>query len=275
MLQRLTIRQPSRHYQVENETNNLSRVGLLLQNYEPGLPMTTAVMERLGINGDSITRFVQNGYLKRLGRGAYCLPKDRITAAGTAVVLMREYPDLHVGGRTALDWQGVRHNVSVRLSVRLYGTRRIKLPTWTDGFEVQYHRVPELFDFESEEGRRLDQETLCFVPVGALNLWCSVPERAFLEYLNDVCQKKDGSAEEAMNLLDSLVCPRPEVLGPMLRRCRSVQVKRLFCQLARRAAFLGFDLAEFVAVNDVYLGSSPLSLKPIERDREASESRRV
>ncbi len=244
------------------------RVGLLLQHYVPGLPMTTSDLTKIGIGSDSLTRFVQKGYLKRVGRGAYCLPNDNITDAGAAAVLLRENPGVHVGGRVALMWQGIRHNISFRYVIGLYGTERLQFPPWAKSFDLTYQRLNGFFDFSDEEGRELDRDTLSVPITAPFNLTCSEPERAFLEYLNDVCQHQDGTIEEAINLGDSLMYPRIKVLGPLLHRCQSVQVKRLFVKVARRASFLGFDLADFIDEYQVYLGSAPLSVKPIDRDFE-------
>ena len=57
------------------------------------------------------------------------------------MVLQRLVPGLHVGGKTALDWYGVRHYVGARPTLELYGWSSVKLPAWfVDEFPSDYHR---------------------------------------------------------------------------------------------------------------------------------------
>ena len=45
-------------------------------------------------------------------------------------LLQRMVPGFHVGGKTALNWYGVRHYVAQQETLHLYGSVAAKLPAW-------------------------------------------------------------------------------------------------------------------------------------------------
>lgn len=56
-------------------------------------------------------------------------------------LLQRQISGLHVGGKAALDWHGVRHYVAQEPRLLLYGLKSAKLPAWfTDAFPAEHHR---------------------------------------------------------------------------------------------------------------------------------------
>ncbi|WP_313068144.1 AbiEi antitoxin N-terminal domain-containing protein [Paraburkholderia sp. LEh10] len=71
-------------------------------------------MQRCSAIAASVRSKPPAGWLQSLSKGAYLLAGDRPTRDGILAYLSRRVAGLHIGGKTALDWQGVRHNVSFR-----------------------------------------------------------------------------------------------------------------------------------------------------------------
>jgi hypothetical protein len=180
----------------------------------------------LGISADLAVHYVRAGWLERLARGVYCRPNDPPALHPSVALLQRSLEGLHVGGKSALDWHGIRHYVSQRPVLDPYGWKAGRLPEWfTQRFPAEYHRK-RLFDerpdtllhvrpFESRRGTPL----------------VSAPERALLEVLSEVGVRQP--LQEARELVESSYSLRADVLRDLLKRCTSVKTVRLCLQLGR------------------------------------------
>jgi hypothetical protein len=137
---------------------------------------------------------------------------------------------VHVGGKSALEQQGLGHFASAGKGGLLYlfGKANQKLPSWflkhDWGFNIVY-KMPHLFDGDVALG-------LTRQPFLSFDIQISSPERAVLELLHLVPQEQ--SAEEAVLLMEGLRNLRPKLVQQLLERCRSIKVKRLFLALAER-----------------------------------------
>lgn len=166
------------------------------------------------------------GWLERLARGVYCRPNDPPALHPSVALLQRRFEGLHVGGKSALDWHGIRHYVSQRPVLHLYGWEAGRLPEWfTKRFPAEYHRK-RLFEerpsallhvgpFENRKGASLVSES----------------ERALLEVLSEVGVRQP--MQEARELVESSYSLRADVLRDLLKRCTSVKTVRLCLQLGR------------------------------------------
>lgn len=171
------------------------------------------------------SHYVRSGWLVRLGRGMFMFPQDVLQAGPSIKVLARHLPGLHVGGKTALAWRGIRHNVGPRERLELWGDLPASLPSWfTQRFPGRYV-ARKLFD--AKIARDFGLQPLPETPDGPL---VSVPERALLELLAEVGARQ--GIEEAKNIMEGLRSPRLEVLGPLLEHCPRVKVVRLCVQWA-------------------------------------------
>lgn len=208
--------------------------------------MTSQELAREGVSADLAVHYARSGWLKRLARGVYARPDSPLHRDPSLLVLQDLIPGLHVGGKTALDWHGVRHYVSVEPKLHLYGLESAKLPTWfTDVFPAEYHRK-RLFRGDAEgmkhvrpfEGRADGPNT-------------SAPERAFLELLSEVGVRQ--SVSEARELAESTYSFRASVLRDLLMDCTSVKTVRLCLQLGRELSLpwmKKLDLAALPAGSD-------------------------
>lgn len=210
-------------------TTGKSKLKDLYTRLPPGTPVTSEDLAGLEISADLAVHYVRAGWLKRLTRGVFCRPDDTLALHPSLLLLQRRLTGLHVGGKSALDWYGVRQYVAQQPVLQLYGWVAGRLPEWfTERFPAEYHRK-RLFDeqpdallhagtFEQRSGAPL----------------VSAPERALLELLGDVGVRQ--SLQEARELVESSYTLRANVLRDLLQRCTSVKTVRLCLQLGREAS---------------------------------------
>jgi hypothetical protein len=74
--------------------------------------LTSGGLAGLGISADLAVHYVRAGWLTRLARGIYSKPTDTLALHSSLLVLQRKLEGLPVGGKSALDWYGVRQYVS-------------------------------------------------------------------------------------------------------------------------------------------------------------------
>lgn len=202
----------------------------LLRECRRGHPIDVAMLREMGISNALAAYMVKSGWLQRLSQGVYLLTGDTASRDGTMTHLTRCIPGLHVGGKTALSWQGVRHNIAFREKVVLWGRRPYRIPAWVNDSMSYSYQTTDLFDGE------LPYETgLKPLPSGSPEVLVSVPERAILELASDI--GKGQSMEEASNLVIGLRNLRSDVLDEFLRHCKRVKVVRLVRDLGREADF--------------------------------------
>lgn len=201
-----------------------------------GAPFDLAALSQVGVSPQLAARYAESGWLVRLAQGVYAFPNDHFGLYGALCFLQQRVPGLHLGGKSALAVQGVRHNLGSRDTLVLWGDARFALPMWfTSRFPARYVHA-RLFDF-ADTG--LADKTLVTPPGLPEGLLVTVPERAVLELLFDAGIKQ--SLEEARNLFDGLRSPRKELLGQLLACCTSVKAVRLFLTWARETNLVDAD----------------------------------
>lgn len=188
--------------------------------------MTSQDLAARGISADLAVHYARAGWLTRLARGVYCRPNDVLDLPPCLLLLERVVDGLHVGGKSSLDWYGVRHYVSQQPVLQLYGWTAAKLPDWfTERFPAEYHRK-RLFDESPSAPLHAGPfEKLSGAPR------VSAPERGLLEVLSEVGVRQP--LQEARELAESAYSLRAEVLRELLQRCTSVKTVRLCLQIGR------------------------------------------
>ena len=185
-----------------------------------GTPLSTALFRSRGLTAKQVARPSEAGWLKRLGHGVYLLPGDELDLHATLVWLAGIVPGLHVAGKTALNWRGVRHNLAFREVLVLRGDKPATLPMWlTTAFPARYQAI-HLFDDEIQAMSGLSP-----LPGGRPDLLVFTPERAVLELLNDV--GKGQGLEEASHLVEGARVMRTHVLKELLSHLTRIKVVRL------------------------------------------------
>ena len=201
-------------------------LNLLYAHWVPGTPLTSEDLAKQGVSADLAVHYARSGWLTRLMRGVYCRPNDTLALNPSLTLLQRKFEGLHIGGKSALDWHGVRQYVSQNAVLHLYGWVAARLPPWfTERFPAEYHRK-RLFDERPAallHVRPFEQRS------GAPQV--SAPERALLELLSDVGVRQP--LQEARELTEGTYNLRADVLRELLQHCTSVKTVRLCLQLGR------------------------------------------
>jgi hypothetical protein len=180
----------------------------------------------MGISADLAVHYGKSGWLKRLARGVYCRPGEELSLYPSLVALEKQIAGLHVGGKAALEWYGVRQYVSQRAVLHLYGWAAARLPNWfVRKFPAEYHRK-RLFNEQPEKmlgvGRFESRDNAPLV---------STPERALLELLDEVGVRQP--LQEAREIAEGTYNLRADALMDLLKHCTSVKTVRLCLTLGR------------------------------------------
>src|SRR3546814_16353681 len=93
-------------------------------------PYTTLFRSQFGVSPQLAAHYADGGWLVRLAHGVYAFPNDEFGVYGALKFLQQRVPGLHVGGKSALALQGVRHNLRSRETLVLRGDGRFALPAW-------------------------------------------------------------------------------------------------------------------------------------------------
>lgn len=227
-----------------------------------GMPLTSRRLQAVGIYPSLVERYVGSGWLKPLGRGVYQRAGQPLRLHPTLRVLEAMCAGLHVGGKTALDWYGIRQYVSVRPRLLLYGWDTFRLPAWfIQAFPSEYRRK-RLFNEQPDAMLGVSP----FRDAGDAGAKTSEPERAFLEMLSEVGVRQ--TLEEARELAELTYTFRHDELSRLLHACRSVKTVRLALTLGRefQLPWIGhLDTAELPSGSGRWVGRSKrgvMVLKP-------------
>ena len=188
--------------------------------------MASQDLANRGISADLAVHYAKAGWLVRLAHGVYGRPGDSLALHPCLRFLERNAPGLHVGGRTALDWYGIRQYVSQRPVTELYGWNASKLPEWfTKHFPADYHRKRLFKEEPNAPLHATSFERQSDAP------HVSEPERALLEVLSDVGVRQP--LQEARELTQGTHTLRANVLMELLRLCVSIKTVRLCLNLGK------------------------------------------
>jgi hypothetical protein len=186
-----------------------------------GAPFDSRQLQRLGVSRALGHHYLKSGWLSKLARGTFMFPNDTLRQEDTLKFLSRAIKGFHVGGKTALAWRGIRHNLPAREPLSLWGSSKAVLPPWfVERFPARY-TAPKLFS--SKLPKDFGLQPLPETPDGVL---VSEPERALLEMLSEVGVHQ--GVEEARNIMEGARSLRPDVLATLLKQCQRVKV-RLLC----------------------------------------------
>ena len=207
-------------------TTSKSKLNRLYAQTVAGTPVTSEDLASLGISADLAVHYVRAGWLNRLARGVFVRQSEAPGLHPSLRLLERMIPGFHVGGKTALNWYGVRHYVAQQETLHLYGSVAAKLPAWfVERFPAEYHRKrlfaepPDKLLHVAPFEERSDGPQV------------SAPERAILELLSEVGVRQP--LQGARELMESAYNLRADVLRELLKCCTNVKTVRLCLQLGR------------------------------------------
>jgi len=171
----------------------------------------------------------RSGWLSRLEKGVYVRPGAPLDLQACLRFLERRFAGLHVGGKTALAWQGIQQYVAQQPKVSLYAWESRPLPEWfLDAFPVRCARKRL---FQEDPQQMIGVERPNEPSRSALR---SSPERAWLEMLSEVGLRE--TLAEARELAESTLTFRSDLVQDLLTRCTSVKTVRLCLQLGAELA---------------------------------------
>lgn len=252
-----------------------SRLNRLLLSLPEGFLADSAWLQAQGLTRSSIRDYVERGWLERIAPRVYRRPSqlNKASLRWDVVVLSLQqimHKPLHVGGRTAVELSGYAHYVEAgdTSQVYLYGSG---LPSWLAKLSISAEfqtRSLGLFANSNTgvEARRYDLRSGgtsgSSKDAKSTSPWdwpltMSAPERAILEMINELPHHE--SFHQVDVVMEGLANLRPQLLGKLLRECRSVKVKRLFLWYADRHGHAWFKHLDHSSVD---LGKGKRQLVP-------------
>jgi len=277
-----------------------SRINRLLLALPEGFLADSAWLQAQGLSRSSIRDYVDGGWLERMGPRIYRRPgpvANSLLRWDVVVLSLQQimHKSLHVGGRTAVELSGYAHYLETGESptVYLYGQAA---PSWLAKLPLKAHfelRSDRLFastgtgiemrhfDLHSGETSAETRDAEAKGPWD-WSLTMSVPERAILEMMDELPQHE--SFHQVDVVMEGMTSLRPQLLGKLLKECRSVKVKRLFLWYAERRGHawlkhldqssidLGHGKRQLVPAGRFdtrYQITLPAELFPAEGDRDA------
>ncbi|MGE3296389.1 MAG: type IV toxin-antitoxin system AbiEi family antitoxin [Porticoccaceae bacterium] len=207
-----------------------SKINQLLQQWPAGTVATLRWLNRRGVDRRLADKYVQSGWLERLGHGAYKRAGATVDWAGAVHALQTQLKiAVHPGGITAIELRGYSQYLALGArEVVLFGNPGTKLPAW---FEARSWSRPVTLVTTSVFA--VTGNTTSKLPVNGVDLEVATLERAAFEMMYLVPKRQ--SYEEACQVMESLTSLRPQVVQQLLEGCTSVKTKRLFIHAAERA----------------------------------------
>ncbi|MCC5925057.1 MAG: type IV toxin-antitoxin system AbiEi family antitoxin [Bacteroidetes bacterium] len=225
-----------------------TKLNKLLLGWKDGVVYTSPWLTESGYTPDMLFGYKESNWVKSIGRGAYVKAQDNPLWEGAVNALQEQLNySIHIGGQTALELQGVRHNVSLDLNqCHLYTPSKRKLPTWFTSYkwdvDVKLH-VSTLFGKKNLGLKSLDSRN-------RISILVAEPERAILELLSHVNSK--ARFLNAWHLIEGMMTLRSNLVQNLLMDCKSVKVKRLFLFMAMSHALPWYEKLE---ISELDLGS--------------------
>lgn len=217
----------------------MTKINKLLSLAPPQAILTSTWLRTQGYSTQLIQSYIKTGWLEAIGSGAFKRKNNTLTIFGGLWALSQDTPpSIHIGGKSALEYQGFGHNISFsNNTLILFSSRGQIIPKW-------FRQAPWDYPF-------LAVQTTCFktanIPIDPLqtqvingcSIFLSTPELAILEacYL----APQNQGLEELNHFMESLTSLRPNLLQQLLEQCTSIKVKRLFLFSARRYKHPWFD----------------------------------
>lgn len=214
-----------------------------------GLLVDRNYLKNKGIERPLVDYYLRSGGLEAVGRGVYRRPGPDLKWQHVVYSLQVLNYAIYVGGRSALDHQGLAHYLPLgeKEIIHLYSAN--KLPAWLHEMKTNACFKQHSCSLFSKEAGEMGLTTL---PFGGWDwpLSYATRERALIEYVDDLPNK--AALEIADKYMESAITLRPDLLMSLLQACKRVKTKRLFLWLAQRHKHAWFSRLD---IPNVELGS--------------------
>lgn len=189
-----------------------------------------AWLKARGFDRPRVDYYLRSGALQAVTRGVYRKQGPPLKWEHIVFSLQEMGYLVHVGGRTALELQGLAHFLPLQgmQTIALYCDRR--LPTWLNRMQLSFrfeHHPLKMF-------KPMPTQAVTTRPFGHWDWLVSfaTPELAMLEMLAEVQTEADFSTVD--KFFESAVLLRPELIRELLLQCTNVKAKRLFLWFSER-----------------------------------------
>ncbi|MDD2829825.1 MAG: type IV toxin-antitoxin system AbiEi family antitoxin domain-containing protein [Sulfuricurvum sp.] len=229
--------------------NKLKKLSELLPE---GVVAPSSWLSKQGYSPQLVYKYVQNGWLMKIGHGAFSKPESRVEWKGAVLALQRlSNLPFYVGGITALNLQGYAHYLPMGNKKQLYIYGNDTHPAW-----IKYIQLSETIRFYKKP--YFGESGLKKIPSGIRDweLIISSPERAIMEVLYLV-EKEGITFQYVSELFEGLSTLRPSLVSELLKICDSIKVKRLFLFLSRH---YNHPWNEYLEIEGIDLGKGKLQI---------------
>lgn len=227
----------------------MSKLNNLLRIWPNGTVGTQFWLEQQAIYPQLSKKYVTNGWLTKIGHGAFIKAGDQVDLFGGLYALQQELKlPVHLGGKSALDFLGSSHFVPKHNNITYiynYGVGAERyLPAWFNQFFAKHsiHYVRTKL-FNTELGL-IEHHTNTFcVKLASV-------ERALFELLALVPEEVI-TYQHAYLIMQNQVFLRVDLVQELLESCSSQLLKRLFLHLTKKC---GLPVLERLRFNNIELG---------------------
>jgi len=185
-------------------------------------------MTNRGLSLRGALAYCNKEILKKVGPSIFMKGRDDLSWEAVVCFIQQELKTpLHIGGKTALELQGISHYASLSApNISLISFEKKQLPKWVRELNAKFQLSFRKSSILPHEDFLIDSE------VNSLSLKLSCRELAVLELIDTTDLKNDFETVE--NYMNSLITLRPSVVQSILEQCRSVKAKRVFLYLAEK-----------------------------------------
>ena len=207
-----------------------SKINQLLQDWPTNAVGTLRWLNSKGVDRRLADKYVQSGWLSRMGHGAYLRAGSTVDWPGGVQTLQNQLGlDIHPGAITAMELRGYAHYLALGgREVILFAKPRTKLPVW-----FADHQWSQPVTLVTTNVFAEPSEATSKVKFEGVELEVATLEHSAFEMMYLV--PKLQSYEEALQVIESLTSLRPRVVQRLLENCTSVKTKRLFMHAAERS----------------------------------------
>ena len=232
--------------------DNKTKINSLIQSLPRGSVLLPSWLLSQGYSYELQQSYRKSNWLKSIEKGAMLKSGDPFVLTGALSALQNIAKlNIHVGGRSALELQGLAHYLQINNSkTTLFVNSRAKLPLWFTNNDWNTKTIIfRLSLFENETLGMTDFQE------DELTMKISNPARAIMECLT-LCPDK-FPLQESFELMEGLGALRPVKVQELLENCKSLKAKRLFLYFAEKANHSWF---KYLDVSKIDLGIGKRSL---------------
>jgi len=219
-----------------------SKINQLLQNIPQGVVVLASWLHAKGYSYELQRRYKESQWLESIGTGALKRKGDTIDIYGALYAMQQAYKNVHIGGPTSLQLQGLSHYIKMSdKKVYLFSEKNFNVPKWFQ--QYVWSDTPIMMK------RNLLPATLGLVDFQyqKFSIKISSPARAMMECLE--LSPVQFDLMEASQIMEGLNTLKPNDVQLLLEQCTSIKVKRLFLFLAEKSGHSWFNYLKFERIN--------------------------